>query len=212
LWRAPMMNHETCSYGHVSEDMELSTELVAGDGPVGLLARVGGWSLVRASDGTLGWTRARLGPRTDPPPPARVRCGGAEAPAALARALRRFRGAPYRLGGTTALGIDCSGLVQRAVRSALGVVLPRHSGDQLALAAPPVRALGEPGDLLFMRSADESPCHVGVVLRGARPGARTLIHASSRRGLVIEEPLERALARAVMVRHVELEQVLALAP
>jgi cell wall-associated NlpC family hydrolase len=133
-----------------------------------------------------------------------------EAVPALARALRRLLGVRYALGGTTPLGVDCSGLVQRAVRSALGVVLPRHSSDQLELAAPPVRALGEPGDLLFMWSSDESPCHVGVVLRGARAGERTLVHASSRRGLVIEEPLERALARAAAVRHMELEQVLAL--
>ncbi|MCY1070024.1 NlpC/P60 family protein [Nannocystis sp. RBIL2] len=133
--------------------------------------------------------------------------GGATA---LAWALRRFRGAPYLLGGTTSLGIDCSGLVQRAVRSALGVVLPRHSSDQLALAAAPVRALGEPGDLLFLWGAGESPCHVGVVLRGARAEDRTLLHASSRRGRVIEEPLEQALRRAARWRHMELEQVLAL--
>ncbi|WP_434417161.1 NlpC/P60 family protein [Nannocystis pusilla] len=131
-----------CPEGHVREDDELCTELLAGDGLVGVLAAAGEWALVRARDGTIGWTRARLGSPAAAPMPMTVQ-GGA---AALARALRRFRGAPYRLGGTTSLGIDCSGLVQRAVRSALGVVLPRHSSDQLGLAAAPVRALGEPGD------------------------------------------------------------------
>ncbi|PCC67967.1 NlpC/P60 family protein [Nannocystis exedens] len=195
-----------CPEGHVLESRELCTELLAGDGPVGVLAAAGEWTLVRAGDGTIGWTRARLGAPAASPAAARSR-GGA---AALARALRRFRGAPYRLGGTTPPGIDCSGLVQRAVRSALGLVLPRHSSDQLALAAAPVRALGEPGDLLFMWGAGESPCHVGVVLRGPRAGARTLLHASSRRGRVIEEPLEQVLLRAARWRHMELEQVLAL--
>jgi cell wall-associated NlpC family hydrolase len=175
-----------------------------------VLAAVGGWLLVRASDGTIGWTRARLGLPVACPAPA-VAPAGAGA-AALTRALRGFRGTPYRLGGTTSLGIDCSGLVQRAVRAALGVTLPRHSSDQLALAAAPVRALGEPGDLLFLWGAGESPCHVGVVLRGPRPGMRTLLHASSRRGRVIEEPLEQVLPRAARLRHVELEQVLALRP
>lgn len=192
--------------GHVREDSELCTELLAGDGPVGVLAAAGEWALVRARDGTIGWTRARLGSPVAAPVPTT----GQEGADALARALRRFRGAPYRLGGTTSLGIDCSGLVQRAVRSALGVVLPRHSSDQLALAAAPVRALGEPGDLLFLWGAGESPCHVGVVLRGARAEDRTLLHASSRRGRVLEEPLEHALRRAARWRHVELEQVLAL--
>ncbi|MFZ6178361.1 C40 family peptidase [Nannocystis pusilla] len=195
-----------CPEGHVREDSELCTELLTGDGPVGVLAAAGEWALVRARDGTIGWTRARLGPPVAAPAPTTAR-GGA---AALALALRRFRGAPYLLGGTTSLGIDCSGLVQRAVRSALGVVLPRHSSDQLALAAAPVRALGEPGDLLFLWGAGESPCHVGVVLRGARAEDRTLLHASSRRGRVIEEPLEQALRRAARWRHMELEQVLAL--
>ncbi|MFY0541192.1 C40 family peptidase [Nannocystis pusilla] len=119
-----------CPEGHVREDSELCTELLAGDGPVGVLAAAGEWALVRARDGTIGWTQARFGSPVAVPVPTTAR-GGA---VALARALRRFRGAPYLLGGTTSLGIDCSGLVQRAVRSALGVVLPRHSSDQLALA------------------------------------------------------------------------------
>jgi hypothetical protein len=222
LWRAPemvdrachdehvskVMCDRACESGHVREDSELCTELMAGDGPVGVLAVVAGNALVRAGDGTIGWTRTRLAASATAPVAATCRRGAGRA--ALARALRRFRGAPYVLGGTTPLGVDCSGLVQRAVRSALGVVLPRHSSDQLELAAPPVRALGEPGDLLFLWGAGESPCHVGVVLRGSRSGARTLLHASSRRGRVIEEPLEHALARASRLRHMELEQVLAL--
>lgn len=210
LWRAPRVSLGACSVEHALQDMEMCTELVRADGPVGVLAAVGGWTLVRASDGTLGWTAARLADAAPPPRPARPTGRSGEASQALARALRRLRGTPYRLGGTTPLGVDCSGLVQRAVRAAVGVVLPRHSGDQLALAAAPVRPLGEPGDLVFMWSAGESPCHVGVVLRGARAGERTLVHASSRRGRVIEEPLERALARAASVQHVEFEQVLAL--
>jgi len=116
----------------------------------------------------------------------------------------------YRLGGTTGGHIDCSGLVQRCVREALGLVLPRHSTDQLARSVAPARSLGEPGDLLFMAGVDLAACHVGVVLRGARPGARTLLHASSRQGRVVEEPLDRCLARAGRVQHMELAQLLEL--
>lgn len=198
LWRAP----------HTRGPAALCTELVAGDGPVALLAARGASKLVRAGDGTVGWTRARLGPwvegrdMADPTWPER------HAPWILSHALRRMLGAPYRLGGTTSRGVDCSGLVQRCMR-ALGVVLPRHSTDQLALGAAPVRHLGEPGDLVFLWGGGESACHVGVVLRGERPADRTLVHASSRRGRVVEEPLADALSRAACVRHVELEQVLA---
>lgn len=205
LWRTP------CPPEHGASTSELCTELLPGDGPLALLATVGASALVQASDGTVGWTRVRPGPPAPSPAHPRTTCPWRHAPSYLSRALRRRLGAPYRLGGTTATGFDCSGLVQRCVRTALGVVLPRHSTDQLARASAPARPLGEPGDLLFLWGAGESPCHVGVVLAGPRPGARTLVHASSRRGRVIEEPLADALARASAVRHVELEQLLALA-
>lgn len=103
--------------------------------------------------------------------------------------------------------MDCSGLVQRCVREALGRVLPRHSTEQVGGGAG--RALGEPGDLVFMAGAGGVDGHVGVVLRGSRPGSRTLVHASTSRGLVVEEPLDGCLARAPGgVRHVELAEVI----
>lgn len=190
---------------------ELCTELLPADGPVGLLALRGASALVQASDGTLGWLAgARLGGLAGVPERSNRTCLKRHAYEDLSRALRTFIGAPYALGGTTREGVDCSGLVQRCVRSALGVVLPRHSRDQLALAAPAARPLGEPGDLLFLWGSGEQGCHVGVVLRGPGRHRRTVLHASSRRGQVVEEPLARVLARASAVRHVELGQVLAL--
>lgn len=218
LWRAPRLALETCAKGHVPKFHGLSSELLAGDGPVELLAEpanVPGWALVRASDGTVGWLRgplraspARTGPRVGE----LARVSAAVALRRLGARLRGYLGVAYQLGGTTRLHIDCSGLVQRGVREALGLVLPRHSTDQLSAAVAPARALGEPGDLLFMTGVDGAQCHVGVVLRGPRPGARTLLHASARRGQVVEEPLERCLARVAQVQHMELAQLLELRP
>ena len=208
LWRAPRLALATGLKEHVPGD--LSSELVREDGAVELLAELPGWALVRAGDGTVGWVREALRPG------ARA-CVRARSPASPASALRRLTlrlrghlGVPYRLGGASRRHIDCSGLVQRCVREALGLVLPRHSTDQLARSVAAVRSLGEPGDLLFMAGLDAVTCHVGVVLRGRRPGERTLLHASSRRGRVVEEPLDDCLARASRVQHMELAQLLEL--
>ncbi len=198
----------TCPEGQA--DAGLSTELLPGDGPLALLTALPGCALVRASDGTVGWVRGALAPVVPVGPASEApRLAAGPALRRLSARLRSYLGVRYRLGGATRRHIDCSGLVQRGVREALGMVLPRHSSDQLALGAAPVRAMGEPGDLLFMGGTEGAALHVGVVLGGARRGTRTLLHASARRGVVVEEPLERGLLRvAGRVQHIELAQLL----
>jgi beta-lactamase class A len=90
---------------------------------------------------------------------------------------RRFLGATYTWGGTTPLGFDCSGFVQRIFREH-GVVLKRNSYEQ-AFQDPqlvPV-AFGElrPGDLLFFGTADKIDHEAmwlgdGMVLQATRHG------------------------------------------
>jgi cell wall-associated NlpC family hydrolase len=174
-------------------DNALATELLPEDGPVEILAVEGGAALVRGMDVTLGWTADALGDSTATP---------AIAPshgdiAALGNELDRWLGTPYALGGALRTGIDCSALVQRCFRSALGVLLPRHSSDQLAFAPRSEPGRPDSGDLLFVWSDQERPCHVGIVHHD------TVVHASLSRRSVVRDPLSDFVGSARRVERVE---------
>lgn len=95
---------------------------------------------------------------------------------------------PYLWGGTTAFGIDCSGLVQLAMRMAGRDVL-RDTDMQAATLGDPVEP-GEGysglrrGDLVFWKS------HVAIML-----DERTMIHANGHTMLVSREGLTDAIDR-----------------
>lgn len=83
-------------------------------------------------------------------------------------------GAPYRYGGRTPTGFDCSGLVLYSYAGAGVEGLP-HSAAALERQA---RAIGlaelAPGDLLFFRLGGAKADHVGIYL-----GGDTFVHAPS---------------------------------
>jgi hypothetical protein len=177
----------------------LTTELDAGDGPVERLQRLAGATLVRTSDGTVGWTEATLGP------PARWSEAEAivDAAGTIGEAWPAWLGAPYKLGGTRLGGVDCSGLVSRLLAKA-GLRVPRHSADQVAVAPRDGLPRGA-GDLVAVWSHDEAPCHVGLALAEAM-----VVHASRSRARVVAEPIDVLVARASKVVHVPLAEIVAL--
>ncbi len=90
---------------------------------------------------------------------------------AAAVALRQV-GVPYRYGGSTTAGFDCSGLVQFAYQHA-GKPVPRTTGQLWSATVPISRANIEVGDLLFF-SFDGKMSHVGMYV-----GAQQFVHAPS---------------------------------
>lgn len=129
----------------------------------------------------LGWLAlcglvALTGCSSTTPPRYRDAPGAVIGPARLAVVdnASRMIGTPYRFGGNTTAGFDCSGLVQYAHAQA-GIRVPRTTGRQWASAAPLDREHLLPGDLVFFAlSGNGKTSHVGIYEGGGR-----FIHAPS---------------------------------
>lgn len=82
-------------------------------------------------------------------------------------------GRPYRYGGTSPEGFDCSGLVQYVYRQA-GISLPRSAREQFEVGREIDLDEAEPGDLLFYRFNGGKIDHVAVYVGDGRA-----VHAPS---------------------------------
>jgi len=91
----------------------------------------------------------------------------------LLRVAQKMLSVPYRFGGTTLWGLDCSGFVQKAF-AFLNRDLPRSAREQFREGAAVEKADLTPGDLVFFRTYAKYPSHVGIYL-----GDNRFVHASS---------------------------------
>lgn len=93
----------------------------------------------------------------------------------VVRRAESFLGAPYRFGGSSAQGLDCSGLVYQVFRQ-IGIALPRTSRAQSGFGASVGRAQLRAGDLVFFKTGRGGAIsHVGIYAGGGE-----FIHASTR--------------------------------
>jgi murein DD-endopeptidase len=79
----------------------------------------------------------------------------------IAGAAMAQQGHPYRYGGTTPAGFDCSGLVRYAYLAA-GISVPRTTNEQFRAARKVKLGKLEPGDLLFFRIDTKKVEHVAI--------------------------------------------------
>ena len=103
----------------------------------------------------------------------------------LISTARSYTGTPYKWGGTTRAGMDCSGLLVNSFK-AIKYDLPRTSAEQSKTGNRVAKDEIKPGDLLFFATGKKKRKinHVGLVTEVRSRKDIKFIHASTSMGVV----------------------------
>lgn len=89
----------------------------------------------------------------------------------------KYLGVPYKYGGTTTSGFDCSGFTSK-VFSDLGIQLNRTSGSQYQQGTAVAKSDLQVGDLVFFNTSGSGISHVGIYI-----GDGKMIHSQTGQGV-----------------------------
>ena len=121
-----------------------------------------------------------------------------EEPRMLVNVALAFLGAPYRLGGSSVRGIDCSGFVQK-IYSLFGIDLPRTAAEQSHTGVEVARSSLAEGDLIFFKTKN-TISHVGIYI-----GNNKFVHAASSNKGVRVDSLDSAYYKTHYTRAIRLK-------
>ena len=96
-----------------------------------------------------------------------------------------YLGTPYRYGGTTRKGIDCSAFVLSVFGASAGVNLPRVAASQAQEGDKVDKSELQKGDLVFFSHSRGRISHVGIVESVSEDGTVKFIHAATSRGVMV---------------------------
>lgn len=96
-----------------------------------------------------------------------------------------YLGTPYRYGGTTRSGIDCSAFVLSVFGTAAGMDLPRVAASQAQEGESIDKSELKRGDLVFFSHGRGRISHVGIVEEITEDGEIKFIHAATSRGVMV---------------------------
>jgi peptidoglycan endopeptidase LytE len=122
-----------------------------------------------------------------------------EEPKLLVKVAMGFLGAPYRLGGSSVRGIDCSGFVKK-IYEMFNIDLPRTAYEQSHIGMRVERSELTEGDLLFFNTRRPIG-HVGIYI-----GNNQFVHASSQKKGVRVDSLDTSYYDRRFVRAVRLKE------
>ncbi|QHI97171.1 hypothetical protein GT347_03760 [Xylophilus rhododendri] len=92
-----------------------------------------------------------------------------------------FIGVPYRRGGSSEKGVDCSGFVRTIYEQTVGLLLPHRAAEQAASTQKIDRDDLKPGDLVFFNTMRRAFSHVGIYvgdnkfIHAPKPGAKVRV-------------------------------------
>lgn len=95
--------------------------------------------------------------------------------------IHQWWGVPYRIGGYSMSGIDCSAFTQLLTSETYGLKLPRTSREQANQCVEISKDLLREGDLVFFKTG-RGISHVGLYLSNNK-----FVHASTSMGVVISD-------------------------
>lgn len=116
----------------------------------------------------------------------------------ILKEAEKYIGTPYKFGGNTSSGFDCSGFTVKVFEEN-NFNLPRRSSDQAEAGEKIDITEVKPGDLLFFATAGGSRVsHVGIVHDINADGEVKFIHASTSKGVIISSLNEKYWNKAYL--------------